>query len=177
MRKILILMAFFTLVNTYSQSRKNIEDSGDVIQIILPSAAGLSTLIWNDDSKPIWQFAKAYGLSFLTTYSFKRIINKRRPNGGIHAFPSGHTSTSFTGAAFLERRFGWKVGIPAYILAGYVGWTRIHAKKHDGWDVFAGAIVGIGSSYLFAKPYQKRSVDVTFQKNSEGTSVGLLYSF
>lgn len=165
-KKLFFIVLLFSL--TSEAQNQDIRKSGDYLQIGLPAAAAISTFIWNDETKPTWQFVKAFSVTAITTFTFKRVINKTRPNGGNHAFPSGHTSTSFMGAAFLERRFGWKVGIPAYLLASYVGWTRIHAKKHDGWDVFAGAIVGIGSSYLFAKPYQKKKVDVSFLKVRNG---------
>lgn len=178
MKKLSFFILLLISINSFSQSRNDIRKSGDFLQAVIPTSALISTFIWNDDSKPTWQFVKAYSLSFLTTYSLKRIINKGRPDGGIHAFPSGHTTSSFTGAAFLERRFGWKIGIPAYILASYVGWSRIYAKKHDGWDVFAGAIVGIGSSYLFAKPYEQQKTELSFQKLRTGEYVvGLRYSF
>ena len=37
-------------------------------------------------------------------YAFlKRIINKERPNGGGLGFPSGHTSSAFSGAALEQK--------------------------------------------------------------------------
>ena len=97
------------------------------------------------------------GVSFVVTHGLKRLINKERPNGGDYSFPSGHTSAAFTGAAFIEKRYGYKLGVPTYLLAGYVGWSRINANKHDYWDVASGAIIGIGSAYLFTKPFKNRS--------------------
>lgn len=81
-------------------------------------------------------------------------------------------------AAFVQKRYGWEYGIPAYLLAGYVGYTRIEANKHDGWDVLAGAAIGVGMSYLFTKPYDK---DKKFQVASgfvENTpTIGFRYQF
>ena len=57
------------------------------------------------------------------------------------------------GAAFIQRRYGWKWGIPAYAIASYVGWSRTYAKKHDWWDVVAGAALGAGSAYIFTRPF------------------------
>lgn len=68
---------------------------------------------------------------------------KERPDrSDNHSFPSMHTSTSFAAAAFIQRRYGWKWGLPSYILSTYVGWTRVYGKKHDWWDVAAGAAIG-----------------------------------
>ena len=58
--------------------------------------------------------------------------------------------------AFIQRRYGWKWGIPAYVVSTYVGWSRVYGKKHDWWDVAAGAAIGVGSSYLFTRPFAKK---------------------
>lgn len=67
-----------------------------------------------------------------------------------------HSSVSFTSASFIQRRYGWEWGIPAYVLSTYVAWSRVYSKKHDGWDVLAGAAIGIGCSYIFTRPFAKR---------------------
>jgi len=111
------------------------------------------------------------------THSVKRIINKKRPNGSNYSFPSGHTASAFTGASFLQLRYGWKVGIPAYLLASYVGYTRIKANKHDKWDVLGGAVVGIGSSLLFVKPYKNKNFGVGLYKTEKYYVLNINYQF
>ncbi len=140
----------------YSQ-KTDMEVSGDVLQFALPLTALTSTYYYQGNDKPHWQMLKAYGASIIFTHSVKHLINKRRPNGGNYSFPSGHTTSAFSGAAFLHLRYGWKVGVPAFLLASYVGYTRIVARKHDKWDVLGGALVGIGGALLFVKPYQSIS--------------------
>ncbi len=95
--------------------------------------------------------------TFGITYSLKYIIKKERPDhSDNHSFPSMHSALSFTAATFIQRRYGWKWGIPAYLISTYVGWSRIYGKKHDGWDVAAGAAIGIGSAYIFTRPFAKK---------------------
>ena len=114
-----------------SGSRKAVRTSGDVLAFVTPVASLTTVLVLQD-----WK-----GL-------------KERPDGSDkHSFPSMHTSVSFTGAAFIQRRYGWKWGIPAYAIASYVGWSRTYAKKHDWWDVVAGAALGAGSAYIFTRPF------------------------
>jgi len=163
---------FFT--NCVFAQRSDIEKSGDILKVALPITALASTLIWDDGQKGTLQFVKSMGTSVLITYSAKRIINKPRPNGGNFGFPSGHTSSAVTGAAFLQMRYGWKVGIPAYILAGYVGWTRVDSFKHDYWDVLGGIIVGIGSVYLFTKSYNSNK---SFGKIDNNFNLNFTYQF
>ncbi len=161
----------------YSQ-KSNIESSGDILSILIPAASFATTLVYHDDNyKGVYQFAKALGVAMVTTYSLKYIINKERPNGGNLAFPSGHTMSSFVGAAFFERRYGWKVGIPAYVLASYVGWSRIYAKKHDHWDVLGGVIVGTVSAYLFTTPYLNKNTDISISKTDKGFNLSITHNF
>jgi membrane-associated phospholipid phosphatase len=74
----------------------------------------------------------------------KKTAQRQRPDGSdTRSFPSGHTSVSFASASVLQRELGWKVGIPAYAAATYVGMARIEKKKHFLSDVAFGAAIGI----------------------------------
>lgn len=136
-------------------SRKAVRTSGDVLVFVTP-VAGLATVLALQD----WEGLKQGALSGVTTvgltYALKYIVKKERPDrSDTHSFPSMHTSVSFAGAAFIQRRYGWKWGIPAYVVSTYVGWSRVYGKKHDWWDVAAGAVIGAGSSYIFTRPFAK----------------------
>ncbi|WP_075344277.1 phosphatase PAP2 family protein [Tenacibaculum agarivorans] len=134
------------------------ETTGDVLVGLLPALSLTSTFIWKDGQKGTLQFSKSLVSTIAITWGMKLLIDKERPNGeSLNSFPSGHTSISFASAAFIQKRYGWKYGAPAYVLAGYVGFSRIQANKHDGWDVLAGAIIGTGMSYIFTKPFDKES--------------------
>jgi len=155
----LMLIIFLITANFKSHAQiNNVEKTGDVLQIALPVAAFSSTFIYQANDHGYIQCVKTISSTFIVTHSLKRIINKERPNGGDFGFPSGHTSAAFSGAAFIERRYGLKIGIPAYVLASYVGWSRIETNYHDYWDVIAGASLGIISGYIFTKPIKKSSL-------------------
>ncbi len=79
------------------------------------------------------------------TYAIKYAADRTRPNGDPRGFPSGHASTSFASAMVLEEHYGWKLGIPAFVLAAYTGASRIIANQHFTSDVIFGAAVGIAS--------------------------------
>ena len=143
----------------------DVEKTGDVLQIVLPVSAFASTFIYKNNDNGSIQCLKTIGSTFVVTHALKRIINKERPNGGGLGFPSGHTSSAFSGAAFIHRRYGLKSGVPAYLLASFVGWSRVETKHHDYWDVVAGASLGIISAYFFTKPISNNSIEITsFQK-------------
>ena len=156
---------------------KTIQSAGDVILFSLPTAALTGSLIAKD-YKGTWQFTKGALLNQAVTIGLKYGLNKERPFGnGDRAFPSGHTSTTFQSATFIQKRYGWKFGIPAYALAGFTGYSRINAQKHDGWDVLAGAAVGIGSAYLFTTPYQREHMELTFASWEDNYLLGFAYKY
>ncbi|VAX38510.1 hypothetical protein MNBD_PLANCTO02-2453 [hydrothermal vent metagenome] len=111
----------------------------------------------------------AYTITALSTVAIKAIANTERPsdtwNNGQYGFPSFHTSTNFAMAAVIEEYYGLRAGIPAYALAGLVGWSRIDERDHDLSDVVFGAALGyvigksiagkhrLGNSDLQISPY------------------------
>lgn len=174
--EIAVLLLIFTGVTGYGQNR-TIQTSGDVLLFAMPATALTGSLI-NGDFEGAWQFGKGALLNQAVTIGLKYATDKKRPyNNGDRAFPSGHTSTTFQSAAFIQKRYGWGYGIPAYILASYTGYSRIKAQKHDGWDVMAGAIVGIGSAYIFTTPYQKEHLALSFENDANSYSLGFVYKF
>lgn len=74
---------------------------------------------------------------------------ERPDHSNDNSFPSGHTSTAFQGASFIHLRYGFLKGLPAYGVATFVGYSRVHADKHYVSDVVAGAALGTLSTYLF----------------------------
>lgn len=179
----IFIFCFLFLVPSSSQAQliepnsEALESTGDVILVALPATAALTTLIL-EDRQGSWQFAKGFLVNAGVTLALKYGVNKRRPfNSGGQAFPSGHTSITMQAASFIHLRYGWEYGIPAYMLAGLTAYSRINATRHDGWDVLAGTVAGIGSSFLFTTPYQKEHMELTFTSSEEEFMVGFIYKF
>lgn len=161
----------------FESNNEDIERSGDLILVALPASTALSTIVLKD-KKGFWQFTKSFATNLALTGGLKYVIDKRRPEDeGGQAFPSGHTSITFQSASFVHRRYGFKYAIPAYALAGWTGYSRINATKHDGWDVLAGAVVGIGSSFIFTTPYQRENMQLTFSSSDDQYLLGFVYRF
>ena len=82
-------------------------------------------------------------VNFGYTAVLKAAVGRERPNEqDDKSFPSGHTSNAFALAAVAERHYGWKIGVPAYVLAGVMGASRLQQDKHWLSDVVAGAALG-----------------------------------
>jgi hypothetical protein len=76
--------------------------------------------------------------------ALKYTTRRERPDGsGKTSFPSGHASDTFAFATALERHFGWKGAVPAYIFASYVAISRLPDNRHWLSDVVFGSTVGI----------------------------------
>ena len=166
--------------STHEKWEYVLEDSGDILQISLPVIAGLTTII-KKDWEGTKQFAFSYGTSFIVTHSLKKIVRKERPEGRnlYDAFPSGHTTSAFSGASFIQRRYGWEYGKWAYLGAAIVGVSRMEGPDgwHDTWDVLCGAIVGIGSTYLFTTPYTNEHMEIGFSNQDDAYLLAFKYRF
>ena len=123
--------------STHEKWEYVLEGSGDVLQLALPISAGIMTLI-KKDYQGTKKLAFSYATALAVTYSLKEIVGKQRPEGRLlyDSFPSGHTTSAFSGASFIQRRYGWEYGKYAYLLAGIVGLSRMEGP--DGWhDIWA----------------------------------------
>lgn len=97
-------------------------------------------------------YRRAKHMALATIYSgvmaqaLKNIVREPRPNDKNDrvSFPSGHTTTAFAFASVVGVDHGWGWGIPAYMLALAVGYSRMNDNKHYIHDVVAGATLGIG---------------------------------
>lgn len=174
--QLVILFLLFNIQKSHAQNSR-IETTSDIGLIVVPLAALSITLI-KSDGQGTWQFTKGFLLNQAVTYGLKVSINKPRPfNNGDNSFPSGHTSTTFQAASFIHKRYGFKYSIPAYAIAGLTAFSRVDAQKHDGWDILAGAVIGIGSTLIFTTEYQQEHMELTFDTSEGNYLLGLKYRF
>jgi hypothetical protein len=80
------------------------------------------------------------------TQAIKFTVQRERPDGSNSvSFPSGHSASAFATARVLRRHYGWKVGLPATVVAAYVATARVHDNKHYLSDVIFGAAMGVAA--------------------------------
>ena len=146
-----LLCALSVLPVCVAQSRRNVDRTTDVMCLV--PVAGVAAAAWlSRDGAGAGQAALAEGTALAANYLLELCVKKNRPDGsGQHAFPSTHCAISASAATSLWIRYGWKWGVPAAAVAGYVAWGRIYARKHDAWDVLAGTAIGIGSAFAFVR--------------------------
>lgn len=177
MKKLCWIVILILSLQPINSQNKRMKKTGDILVILIPASTLIGTLISGDNQGAL-EFSKGFLVNQAVTFGLKKMINKPRPDGSnLNSFPSGHTSTAFQSAAFLQKRYGSKLGTPAFILAALTGYTRISAKKHDYLDVLAGSIIGISSAVLFTKPYHKKQMKLTFSNKDNGYQIGFIYQF
>ena len=89
--------------------------------------------------------AQAQIVNGVLTQGLKFTVDRTRPNGSRHSFPSGHTSATLATAAVIQQHYGWKLATPFYAVGMYVGVSRMVNRKHFASDVIFGAAVGLAS--------------------------------
>lgn len=104
---------------------------------------------------------KSMAYTEVATQFMKNLVNRERPDASdTKSFFSGHTSLTFAMCSFLHRELDdaimrwdglsedtrrWlrlSAFTTLYGWAGYVGYSRMHDKKHYVTDVLAGALIG-----------------------------------
>ncbi len=149
----IILVVIAMLGSRVCHAGSDKDKQADILTLALPASAYLLTLHKQDDPGA-WMLARSLGLAAITTLALNSVIEKDSPNGSSDdAFPSGHTAIAFGAAGFIQKRYGWRSGVPAYVVASYVGWLRVETDDHDSADVVGGAAIGIISSYLLTKAF------------------------
>ncbi|MBN8845259.1 MAG: phosphatase PAP2 family protein [Sphingomonadales bacterium] len=157
-------------------SEKGWDDAGSIARDALVVAAFGIPAVQGDWDGAL-QAGGSVGGAALVTYGMKEAFPERRPDGSDNkSFPSGHTSVSFAAAATLHNRYGWEVGLPAQIVAAFVGLSRVEAKKHHVHDVLVGAAIGEASGFLITRKASDR-VQIFPWGDTKGGGVAMTMRF
>lgn len=161
---------------TITKTQQGIAVSTDIFAVLLPATA-LTLTLCEKDWKGLIQGVETAAVTAGVTLLLKYTVKEWRPDhSNQHSFPSGHSAVTFASATYLQRRYGWKWGVPAYVISTYVGWGRCFAKKHYWYDVLAGAAIGAGSALIFTKPFAKKH-EIQIMPASDGNNIGFYASF
>lgn len=127
----------------------------DIVTGVLPVTT-YAIAYFKDDHEGKKQFIRSNVVSLVLNNSLRLAFNEtswgERPNGSPYGFPSGHTGFATSSAAYLQDRYGWKYGLPAYAVVGYIAQVRVDTGHHHWRDVIAAVGVSMGISKLFVTP-------------------------
>lgn len=148
----------------------------------LASDVGLGSLVlWSlgvpaieGDEQGVFQAGLSVGAGYGGAQALKLAFPRQRPDGdGNDSFPSGHTSTAFAAATSILERRGPEEGIPAFIVAGFVGTARVEAGRHRWSEIAAGAALGTLSGLLLTS---KKKDAPTVAVWGDGGGLGVTYA-
>ena len=164
-----VALTLVVLFSSISQAKNLFVLYGDAFQVLIPAYA-LTYSYARQDSQGTKHFLIYYTTSMGTTYTLKYVTNETRPNGGRYSFPSGHASSAFAGAWYLQKRYGYKQGLPALALATLVGVSRVYAKAHYTKDVVGSVAITFALSRILVDRYS-----VKVEKEGGNYRVSLSY--
>ncbi len=128
---------------------------GDIVTGLSPFAS-FGVAYFKDDTEGEKEWARTVGFNEIVNTAVRVAFNStswgRRPDGSQYGFPSGHAGFVFAQAAFLQERYGWKYGVPAFLVASGVSYIRVREDKHHWRDVVAGGGLAYGVSFLTVTP-------------------------
>jgi len=137
----------------------------DIVTGLVP-IGGLVLTYSNDDPagrrQYFWSMATSMAVVNGSRLAFKDHEWATRPNGHPYGFPSGHMAFLGAGAAFLQDRYGWKWGVPAWAATGYTAWVRVDDDHHRWRDIVAALVVVEASSLYFTTRFPDMTVKPLF---------------
>lgn len=148
----------------------------DGLTAIVPLGAMALTYSKNDPAGRR-QYLWSMGTTLVSVTTARVLFNDhdwgQRPNGHPYGFPSGHMAFFGAGAAFLQDRYGWKWGIPAWAAAGYTAYVRVEDDHHRWRDIVVASAVAFGVSKYFVTPFPDMTVKPLFGEEEQVGPVGL----
>jgi membrane-associated phospholipid phosphatase len=154
-------------------------ESGNAIgQFAFQVSAGLATYgvgkaVGNQKAAAVGRdIVRAQVVSQVFVQALKHTVRRERPDGSNKgAFPSGHSASAFATATVLQRHYGWKVGVPAYALGGYIALARMAWNRHHATDVVMGAGFGIAAGRTVTMSLAKSKFSLGVKPEVGGASV------
>jgi len=154
------------------------DTTGKAVAIALPVVAGGVALLHHRDWQGVSQLTADTVLTVGTVLALKQFVREQRPDhSDFQSFPSLTTAVAFAPASFLWTRYGWQYGAPAYLAAGYAGYSVVNAKEHHWWDAAASAGIAWTYTHLVTTRWHNRQFDSQFYASPNGAYVKFNYSW
>jgi undecaprenyl-diphosphatase len=123
----------------------------------------LMSWILTSQKKVLWSLLLLGAIQSAVVYGLKFLVQRPRPfavdvalsrlsGGRIEifdpSFPSAHTVNAFMMATVLSTWFP-RYRVIFFLMAAFIGWTRIYLGMHYPTDVLAGGLIGYGITRLY----------------------------
>jgi membrane-associated phospholipid phosphatase len=170
------LTALFLLVPLAAQAG-TMESVGTDVAFALPVLAG-GLAVSKNDWTGVAELTVDTAATVGTVYGLKHVVREPRPDGsGNDSFPSDTAALAFAPAQFLWDRYGWQYGVPAYLAAGFVAYSRVDAKKHHWYDVATSAGISFAFGKIFDTEYRNNKFDYHVAASTDSVYAAMSYRF
>lgn len=147
--------------------------------------AGMQAYSYFAEDPEAYEFAKVMLkstlYSSLVTATLKATIREPRPGDPSDkaSFPSAHATRAFAFAATVNELHGSSFGIPAYMMATAVAYSRMNDNRHYVHDVLAGAAIGASYGISIAQRYKdkKQTSQSDFAAIPTGDGLALMFRY
>ncbi len=156
-RSILGILAAVVLLSPWN---KDGEEIGDNLQIALPLLAWGCEAMNGNGPEYLLRYVGMWTVLHGSKQALGEASINQRPNGGIHGFPSGHTTTAVFGASSLVQSCIVNQPVVKGVVitaAAFVGTSRVSSTWHDIWQVLAGVGLGWVADRAFRKNAKVRA--------------------
>jgi undecaprenyl-diphosphatase len=141
--------------------------------------------ITTKQKKVVRHLVLLYAIQSAVIYSLKFLVQRQRPlflletasklskgTGEIldPSFPSAHAAFSFMMATLLALWFP-RYRVIFFIIAGFIGWTRIYLGLHYPTDVIVGALLGYGITKIFLNRVPGLDIKFHYFRDEKGSSI------
>jgi hypothetical protein len=159
-------------------SDSTLEKAGQGVAIALPLIAG-GIAIYKDDWVGLGQESTDAIVDYGTAYALKQIVHVRRPDhSDFKSFPSTTQAVASVASSFLWARYGWRYGLPAFVVGGFVSYSLSHTKQNNWYDTIAASAIDAGVAHFLDTPYHEpRNFRTELSVTPDGASFRLAYNF
>jgi membrane-associated phospholipid phosphatase len=173
-----MVVAALALVVLWAPAAHASASAGKAVAIALPIVAGGVALLHHRDWQGVSELGVDTALTVGTVLALKQFVREQRPDhSDFRSFPSLTTAVAFAPASFLWKRYGWQYGAPAYLAAGYVGFSVVDAKEHHWWDAMASAGIAWSYTQLVTTRWHNRQFDSQFYATTDSAYVKFTYTW
>lgn len=156
------------------EDKSSVELIGDTCLALLPISSFIINIYAEPDKTGLKQNLVSQITNLTLTTLLKLGFNElkllnydlgRRPDGTRYNVPSGHTSVVFTTSFHIQKRYGFKLALPFFILSIFTAYSRMYSNKHDLTAVVSGALLGMSSSYFFNTRHKQTNINLAYNNH------------
>lgn len=130
---------------------------------------------WEKSALTAGSMFEAFAAATALVFPIKFAVGRKRPDGSdSRSFPSERAASVFAMATIVNAYHGPFFGVPSYVFASLLSFSRIESNKHFFSDIVAGAaigtLVGLGTAAFHKKEFSQFFIVPSVDEDQVGLS-------